>query len=128
MPDTDSKTDPASRRRRFRELHEADGGFIIPNPWDLGSTRLLEAIGFEALATTSQGAAAALGRHDGELSRDEAIEHARELNAVTELPLSADLENGFGDSPDDVARTLRAAVDAGIAGCSIEDFVLLVGR
>ncbi len=111
-----------AKRRRFRELHETPGGFILPNPWDLGSTRLLEALGFSALATTSQGAAAAIGRRDGELSRDEAVEHARDLDAATTLPLSADLENGFGDSPDDAARTVRAAVDAGIAGCSIEDY------
>ncbi len=111
-----------AKRRRFRELHEIEGGFILPNPWDLGSTRLLETMGFSALATTSQGAAAALGRSDGELTRDEAISHARSLNAATDLPLSADLENGFGDSPDDAGTTVRAAVDAGIAGCSIEDY------
>jgi 2-methylisocitrate lyase-like PEP mutase family enzyme len=117
-----SDSNPAARRRRFRELHETSGGFILPNPWDLGSARLLEALGFEALATTSQGAAAALGRRDGELTRDEAIAHASELRDATALPLSADLENGFGDSPEAAATTVRAAVEAGLAGCSIEDY------
>lgn len=111
-----------AKRSRFRELHQQTGGFIIPNPWDLGSARLLEAAGFSALATTSQGAAASLGRRDGQLTRDEAVEHARLLDAATDLPLSADLENGFGDSPEDAAATVRAAVEAGIAGCSIEDY------
>ncbi|MGI9431264.1 MAG: isocitrate lyase/phosphoenolpyruvate mutase family protein, partial [Myxococcota bacterium] len=117
-----SHPNPAARRRRFRELHATSGGFILPNPWDLGSARLLEALGFEALATTSQGAAAALGRRDGELTRDEAIEHARLLDGATELPLSADLENGFGDAPEAAATTVRAAAEAGLAGCSIEDY------
>lgn len=118
MPDTTVD----DKRRRFRELHRREAGFILPNPWDVGSARVLASLGFEALATTSLGAAAALGRVDGELSRDEAIEHARALDRSTDLPLSADLENGFGASPEDVARTVRAAVDAGIAGCSIEDY------
>jgi 2-methylisocitrate lyase-like PEP mutase family enzyme len=117
-----SDPDPAARRRRFRELHATSGGFILPNPWDLGSARLLEALGFEALATTSQGAAAALGRRDGELTRDEAIDHARILANATALPLSADLENGFGDAPEAAATTVRAAAEAGLAGCSIEDY------
>ncbi len=111
-----------SKRRRLRALHEASEGFVLANPWDVGSARLLEAMGFQALATTSQGAAAALGRRDGELSREEAVEHARTLDAATGLPLSADLENGFGDSPEDAARTVRAADEAGLAGCSIEDY------
>lgn len=113
---------PESRRRRFRALHEQEGGFVLPNPWDLGSARLLEAAGFQALATTSHGSAASLGRDDGELTREEAVEHARVLHGATTLPLSADLENGFGDTADDAARTARAAADAGIAGCSIEDW------
>lgn len=111
-----------TKRRRFRDLHEAADGFILPNPWDLGSTRLLEAMGFSALATTSQGAAAAVGRRDGELTREEAVTHAAALDQVTELPVSADLENGFGDSPKDVEATVLAAARAGIAGCSIEDY------
>jgi len=120
-------TTPDAKRSRFRELHEQSGGFIIPNPWDIGSARLLEAVGFSALATTSQGAAAALGRRDGELTRQEAIRHARELNAATDLPLSADLENGFGDAPEEVGTTVRSALEAGIAGCSIEDYGAVSG-
>lgn len=111
-----------AKRERFRALHHADEGFVIPNPWDAGSARVLASLGFGALATTSLGAAAALGRSDGELDRDEAIGHARELDRATDLPLSADLENGFGASPEAVAQTVRAAVEAGIAGCSIEDY------
>lgn len=120
--DTDPNHDTSAKRLRFRLLHEGDEGFIIPNPFDIGSARLLEAMEFQALATTSQGAAAALGRRDGELTRDEAIAHASLLASATRLPLSADLENGFGDSPADVETTVRAAVDAGLAGCSIEDW------
>ncbi len=112
----------SAKRRRFRELHEQEGGFVLVNPWDLGSARVLEAQGFQALATTSQGAAAALGRRDGQITRDEAIAHARELNGATALPLSADLENGFGDTPEDAAATVAAAAAAGVAGCSIEDW------
>jgi 2-methylisocitrate lyase-like PEP mutase family enzyme len=117
-----TNSDAEAKRHRFRELHEASGGFIVANPFDLGSARLLEALGFSALATTSQGAAAALGRRDGEIQREEAIDHAQSLDGATELPLSADLENGFGDSPAEVAETVRGAVEIGIAGCSIEDW------
>ena len=107
------------KRSRFRELH--DSKFIIPNPWDAGSARLLASLGFEALATTSAGHAASLGRLDGEVTRDEAIEHARAISNATPLPVSADLENGFGDTPEEVAATVELATDAGLAGCSIED-------
>ena len=106
--------------KRFRELHES--GFIIPNPWDVGSARLLASLGFDALATTSSGHAATLGRLDGRVTRDEAIEHARTLAGATTLPLSADLEQGFGDAPEFVAETIRMARAAGLAGCSIEDY------
>src|SRR3954451_17398285 len=94
----------------------------MPNPWDLGSAKLLESLGFEALATTSSGFAATLGRADGRVTRDEALAHAAELAAATELPVSADLENCFADDPAGVAETIRLAVDAGLAGASVEDY------
>jgi 2-methylisocitrate lyase-like PEP mutase family enzyme len=94
----------------------------MPNPWDVGSARLLETRGFQALATTSSGFAATLGRLDGAVTRDEAIEHGRELAAAVGVPVSADLENCFADEPEGVAETVRMAVDAGLAGCSVEDY------
>jgi len=94
----------------------------MPNPWDAGSARVLASLGFEALATTSSGFAATLGRPDGSVTRDEAIDHAAAVARATPLPVSADLENGFADDPDEVAVTVSAAVRAGLAGCSIEDF------
>ena len=111
----------ADRYEQFLSLHRSGDPLVIPNPWDAGSARILAAGGFAALATTSSGAAAARGRTDGSLTRDEAIGHAAEIVAATPLPVSADLENGFGDSSDEVARTVAAALDAGLAGCSIED-------
>ena len=108
------------RRAAFRALHEKT--FIMPNPWDRGSARILAALGFEALATTSAGYANALGRRDGGITRDEAIEHAREIVEATALPVSADLENGFGDEPEAAAETIRRALEVGLAGCSIEDW------
>jgi 2-methylisocitrate lyase-like PEP mutase family enzyme len=110
------------KRERFRALHEADAGFIMPNPWDVGSARILTALGFEALATTSAGHAAVLGRLDGLVTQDEALEHAALLADATPLPLSADLENGYGDGPDAVAETIVLADATGLAGCSIEDW------
>ena len=107
-------------RPLFRDLHRTP--FIIPNPWDLGSARILAALGFQALATTSAGFANSLGRKDGRVTRDEAIAHAASIVGATSLPVSADLENGFGDSPEDAAETLRRALEVGLAGCSIEDF------
>lgn len=112
----------ADKARRFQALHERGGAFVIPNPWDPGSAKLLAGLGFEALATTSAGAANALGRLDGALSRAEVIAHCRALCAATDLPVSADLENGFGDEPDDAAETIRLAADAGLVGGSIEDY------
>jgi 2-methylisocitrate lyase-like PEP mutase family enzyme len=94
----------------------------MPNAWDLGSARVLESLEFKALATTSSGFAATLGRVDGAVSREEAIAHAAQLAAGVEVPVSADLENGFADDPDGVAETVRMALDAGLAGCSIEDY------
>jgi 2-methylisocitrate lyase-like PEP mutase family enzyme len=107
---------------RFLSLHRADRPLLMPNPWDRGSAVLLESLGFEALATTSSGFAATLGRLDGMVTRDEAIAHAAELVEAVDLPVSADLENGFADDPSDVAETVRLALAAGLAGCSIEDY------
>jgi 2-methylisocitrate lyase-like PEP mutase family enzyme len=107
----------------FRALHERPGAFVIPNPWDAGSARLLSALGFEALATTSAGFAFSIGRRDSEggLSRAETLANARAIVEATDLPVSADLENGFGHRPEDCAETIRAASAVGLAGGSIED-------
>jgi 2-methylisocitrate lyase-like PEP mutase family enzyme len=107
---------------RFKALHERDGAFVIPNPWDPGSARLLAALGFEALATTSSGFANSIGRPDGEVSLQEKIAHCRALCAATDLPVSADLEKCFADSPEGAAETIRMAAEAGVVGGSIEDF------
>lgn len=111
------------RALAFQALHERPGCFVIPNPWDAGSAKALAALGFEALATTSAGLAFTLGRHDGEglLSRDETLDNARAIAEATSLPVAADLENGFGDSPQDCAQTIRLAAQAGLVGGSIED-------
>jgi 2-methylisocitrate lyase-like PEP mutase family enzyme len=106
---------------RFRALHDGPGAFVIPNPWDVASARVLAGLGFQALATSSAASAAVLGRRDGTLTRDEAIAHARAIVEATELPVSADLEKGFGDAPAAVAETIRAAADCGLVGCTIED-------
>ena len=106
---------------RFRGLHDAPGAFIMPNPWDVGSARILAGLGFQALATSSAASATALGRRDGGLARDEALAHARLIVEATELPVSADLEYGFGDSPKVVAETIRLAAEVGLVGCTIED-------
>ena len=109
------------RCARFRALHADAGTFVIPNPWDIVSARVLAAMGFKALATSSSASAAVIGRRDGTLSRDEAIAHARTIVEAVDLPVAADLENGFGDRPEDAAETIRRAADAGLAGGSIED-------
>src|SRR6266498_219703 len=106
---------------RFRELHDGPGAFVIPNPWDIGSARLLAGLGFQALATSSAASASALGKKDGGLTRDEALAHARLIVEATDLPVSADLEKGFGDAPEVVAETIRLAAEVGLAGCTIED-------
>ena len=106
---------------RFRTLHQGPGAFLIPNPWDVGSARILAGLGFQALATSSAAAASALGRRDGGLTRDEALAHALVIVEATDLPVSADLERGFGDSPEAVAETIRLAAAVGLAGCTIED-------
>lgn len=114
----------------FKELHEAPDVFVMPNPWDRGSARILESMGFKALATTSAGLAFSLGRRDAEgaVSRAEAIAHAAEIVAATSLPVNGDLENGFGPRPEDCAETVRQAAGAGLAGCSIEDATGDAGR
>jgi 2-methylisocitrate lyase-like PEP mutase family enzyme len=106
---------------RFRALHRPGRPLLLPNPWDIGTARILASLGFEALATTSSGFAATLGRPDGSVTRDQAIGHAAEIVRATPLPVSADLENGFADDPQEVADTVAAAIRAGLAGCSIED-------
>jgi 2-methylisocitrate lyase-like PEP mutase family enzyme len=115
-------TTQADRAQRFLALHRAGEPLLMPNPWDLGSARLLASLGFEALATTSSGFAATLGRNDGAVSRDEAIVHAAVIVAATDLPVSADLENGFADAPAGVAETMRMSIEVGLAGASVEDF------
>ena len=106
---------------RFQALHRGPGAFVIPNPWDGGSARLLGGLGFQALATSSGAAAGVLGRRDGHVSREEALAQVRVIVAATDLPVSADLEKGFGDSPEAVAETVALAAQAGLVGCSIED-------
>jgi 2-methylisocitrate lyase-like PEP mutase family enzyme len=106
---------------RFRALHEGPGVFVIPNPWDVGSARILAGLGFQALATSSAASASAVGRRDGKLTREEALRHSQLIVDATELPVSADLENGFGDAPEVVATTIRLAAGVGLVGCTIED-------
>jgi 2-methylisocitrate lyase-like PEP mutase family enzyme len=106
---------------RFRALHEGEP-FLIPNPWDAGSARVLEALGFQALASTSSGFAFTLGRLDGGATLDEVVEHARTLDEATGLPVSIDLENGYGPDPDDAARAVTRVAAAGAVGGSIEDY------
>jgi len=113
----------AERAEAFRDLHARPGLFVIPNPWDAGSARLLASLGFEALATTSAGLAFALGKPDGQgaLDRAQTMANARAIAEATPLPAAADLENGFGDDPATCAETIRMAADAGLVGGSIED-------
>ncbi len=107
---------------RFRELHHADELLLMPNAWDAGSARILQHLGFHALATTSSGSAAALGLGDGDLGRDAALQHSADLAAAVDVPVSADLENCFADDPAGVAETIRRAIDTGVAGASVEDW------
>jgi 2-methylisocitrate lyase-like PEP mutase family enzyme len=111
----------AQKATAFRALHERDGAFIIPNPWDIGTARLLAHLGFEALATTSAGYAFSIGRRDYAVGRDEMLGHVSAIVSATDLPVSADLENGFGDAPDTVAETFRLAAATGLVGGSVED-------
>lgn len=111
----------AERAAAFRALHEREGAFIIPNPWDVGTARILAHLGFEALATTSAGYAFSIGKRDNRVGRDAMLEHVSAIVSATDLPVSADLENGYGDAPETVAETFRRAAATGLAGGSIED-------
>ena len=111
----------ADKAKQFRALHEAPEVFVVANVWDGGSARMMAALGFKALATSSGASAGLLGRRDGRVTRDEALAQARVICEATDLPVSADLEKGFGDSPEIVAETIRQAAQAGLVGCSIED-------
>jgi 2-methylisocitrate lyase-like PEP mutase family enzyme len=115
-------SEQADRAKRFLALHEGERPLLMPNPWDRGSAKLFALLGFEALATTSSGSAATLGLIDGSLSREEALANAAAIVGATELPVSADLENGFADDAAGVAETIRLALAAGLAGASIEDY------
>jgi 2-methylisocitrate lyase-like PEP mutase family enzyme len=106
---------------RFRALHHGPGVFVIPNPWDVGSARILAGLGFQALATSSAAAANAIGRRDHALTRDEMLVHTRWIVDATDLPVSADLGKGFGDAPEIVSETIRLAAAVGLVGCTIED-------
>lgn len=117
---TDAR-DLLTKAGAFRALHQREGAFIIPNPWDVGTARILAHVGFEALATTSAGYAFSMGQADNTIKRDEMMAHVAAIAAATDLPVSADLENGFGDSLADVAETFRMAGKTGIVGGSIED-------
>ena len=110
------------KAKRFLSLHGGPAPLLIPNPWDLGSARILVAMGFEALATTSGGFAATLGRVDGSVGRDEAVAHAAAIVAAVDVPVSADFENCFSHEPAGVAKTVELGIEAGLAGCSVEDW------
>lgn len=119
---------PHPKALRFRALHEGPRAFVIGNPWDAGSARVLAGLGFVALASSSGAAAGTLGRRDGAITRDESLAIAGAIAGATELPVSADLENGFGDAPETVAETIRLAAAAGLVGGSIEDATGVVER
>ncbi|MDQ3171922.1 MAG: isocitrate lyase/phosphoenolpyruvate mutase family protein [Acidobacteriota bacterium] len=111
----------SDKAERFRALHARPGAFVIPNPWDAGSARILAGLGFEALTTTSAGLAFTYGRRDGEMTRDETLANAKAIVEATDLPVAADLENGFGHAPEAAAETIRLAGGVGLVGGSIED-------
>ena len=111
----------AEKATAFRALHHRDHAFLIPNPWDVGTARLLQMLGFEALATTSAGYAYSIGKPDGAVDRDTMLAHSAAMVAATDLPVSSDMENGYADDPREVANTVRLAAATGLAGCSIED-------
>ena len=119
---TPDDTGPTDAYERFLALHHGDAPLLMPNPWDRGSARLLASLGFQALATTSSGFAATLGRLDGSVTRDEALRHAAEVAGATDVPVSADLENCFAHDPAGVAETVAEAAGTGLAGCSVEDY------
>jgi 2-methylisocitrate lyase-like PEP mutase family enzyme len=112
---------PAGKRQTFRRLHES-GCFVIPNPWNVGSARYLQALGFPALATTSSGYAHSIGYSDGDVTRDMVLAHCREIAAAADVPVNADFEGGYADDPAGVAENVRLCVETGVAGLSIEDF------
>src|SRR5262245_21997425 len=114
--------DAGERRARFRELHAREQLFVMPNPWDAGSARILGSVGFEALATTSAGFAWSLGKLDQQVTRNELVAHVAQLSAATDLPLNVDSERCYPDDPGGVAETVRLLAEAGAAGCSIEDY------
>jgi 2-methylisocitrate lyase-like PEP mutase family enzyme len=109
------------KRRAFRALHQS-GCFVIPNPWNVGSARYMQGLGFKALATTSSGYAHSIGYADGDVTRDMMLAHYREIAQATDIPLNADFEGGYADDPDEVAANVRLCIDTGVAGLSIEDF------
>src|SRR5437868_7620805 len=110
-----------AKAQQFRALHQAPDAFVIANVWDGGSARMMAGLGFAALATSSGASAGTLGRRDGKTTRDEALAQARVICDATDLPVSADLEKGFGDAPEIVAETIRLAATGGLVGCSIKD-------
>lgn len=114
----------------FKRLHERKALFVLPNPWDVGSAKMLAGLGFEALATTSAGFAFSQGKLDriGVMQRDEVLRHAQEIVQATNLPVSADLENGYGHTPEEVQQTIHAAAEAGLVGCTIEDTTGLIDK
>jgi len=116
-------TTPTQKEKaeRFRALHQGQRAFVIPNPWDGGSARILEGLGFQALATSSGACAGTFGRRDGRVTREEALAHAKLICSAIDIPVAADLEKGFGDAPADAAETIRLAAGAGLVGGSIED-------
>ncbi len=119
---TDTRPTQSEKADRFRTLHEGPDPFVIANPFDAGSARILAGMGIRALATSSGGFAGTLGRRDGRVTREEALTHAHAVVEAVDLPVSADLENGFGHEPSDAAKTVQLAAEAGLVGCSIEDF------
>ena len=112
---------PADKRQTFRRLHES-GCFVIPNPWNVGTARYLQGLGFKALASTSSGYAHSIGYADGDVTRDTVLAHFREIAEVADVPVNADFENGYADDPDGVAANVRLCVETGVAGLSIEDY------
>jgi 2-methylisocitrate lyase-like PEP mutase family enzyme len=112
---------PADKRKTFRDLHQSSC-FVIPNPWNIGSARYLQGLGFKALATTSSGYAHSIGYSDGDVTRDMVLAHCREIAQATDVPVNADFEGGYADDPDGVAESVRLCVETGVAGLSIEDF------
>lgn len=118
---------PSEKAAAFLALHRPGQPLLIPNPWDAGSAKVLVSLGFDALATTSGGYAGTLGRTDGKVTRDEALDHAATISAAVDVPVSADLENCFADDPEGVAATIRAATETGLAGGSVEDYSHDVG-